>query len=117
MQGDGICEMVKAKNLFAHGSPTTSRLPPNLDPLTSGSEPYQGPQDKTETQLLAHSDGQFKFLSGTGFSVPPLDSGPGPSSWEHERNLTVLISGAKVLLVLIVSVLLIYATTSIPSCF
>jgi trypsin len=103
MQGDGICcEYGEGKIVIsAHGSPTTSNS-------TSALKSQTKDQDKTQTQLLAQSDGQFEFRLALEFTVPALDSGPWPDDGNtREATATALIwAGAMLLLVLIVSVLL-----------
>jgi hypothetical protein len=106
MQGDGICcEYGKGQiAVFAHGSPSTSSL-----------KSQSQIQTETETQLLAQSDGQFEFRLSLDFTVPPLESGPWPDDWtdywhtgEDPSSSTALIwTGAIILVVLIVSVLLV----------
>jgi trypsin len=103
MQGDGICcENGKGKiTVLAHGSPM---------PSSSALKSHIKDQDKTQTQLLAQSDGQFGFRLSLDFTVPPLDSGPWPDDGnaKEEVSSTALIwAGAMLLLVLIVSVLLV----------
>jgi trypsin len=119
MQGDGICcEYGKGKiTVSAYGSPTTSTSAGSPTTSTSAGSPTTSTsalksqtkdEDKTQTQVLAQSDGQFKFRLALDFTVPPLDSGPWPDDGNtgEETSTALIWAGAMLLLVLIVSVLL-----------
>jgi hypothetical protein len=96
MQGDGLCcEWGHGQIVVsAHGNPTNSTL-----------------ESKSQTQVLAQSDGHFEYRLALDFTVPPLDGG----SWTNNedtgddfRSSNALIwAGVVIGVVIIVSALLV----------